>query len=164
MSGFRALMMMILMLVAVRPDAALAREHAPLKASGPTNVKEALIQWQQAVESGDAKAIVGLYGKDAVLISAFAQLPITTREGLLAYYKKVVANPGIKVTVTEQHPRMFGNVALNSGQYVLSYEQEGEPIEIGSRFSFVYEWRGNKWVIVDHHSSAVPVGQNIEKK
>ncbi len=137
---------------------ASAREAAPERVkTGMPEVEDALMAWKEAVEGGDAEAIVRLYDKKAIMISTFVQKPITSREALLAYYKKVVANPDVRVEVDEEYPRRFGNMAINTGTYTLSYTQEGEEVVVPARYSFVYQLQGKKWVIVDHHSSAVPL-------
>jgi hypothetical protein len=123
------------------------------------DVSNALKQWEAAVESRSVERIVAFYDRKAIMFPAFATKPITTRTQLTEYYKKVVSNPDVKVEITETHPRQFGNVALNSGLYTLSYTQEGEQVVIPSRFSFTYILSGGNWVIVDHHSSKVPMEQ-----
>ncbi|MDX1975610.1 MAG: nuclear transport factor 2 family protein [Rickettsiales bacterium] len=136
-------------------SAAVAAESAP-------DIGQAIVQWKEAVESRDSDAIVALYDSKAIMISTFAQAPLASRAALKAYYKQVVQNPDIKIDITEQHPRRFGDIAINSGQYTLSYTQEGEDMEIPARFSFVYQLKGGKWVIVDHHSSGVPTEQQYK--
>ncbi len=141
---------------------AFARGVAPVTVKeGTPEIASALDSWKGAVEGGDAEAIVALYDKNAIMISTFVQQPITKRADLLSYYKKVVSNPDVRVEVQESHPRRFGNVAVNTGRYTLSYTQEGEEVVVPARFSFVYQLQGGKWVIVDHHSSAVPTPQNL---
>ncbi len=120
-------------------------------------VDTALTEWVEAVQSRSLDNIMRLYDKDAIMISTFAQHPLTTRAQLKEYFTKVIANPDVVVDVTESHPRMFGDMAVNTGQYTLSYTQEGEPEEIPARFSFTYVLRGGKWIIVDQHSSRVPL-------
>ncbi len=120
-------------------------------------VESALQQWVEAVETGTSEDIVALYDKDAVMISTFKQRPMTKRKELLDYYKQVADNPDRVVEVTEQHPRRYGDLAINTGQYTLSYTQEGEPVEIPARFSFTYVLKNGQWMIVDHHSSDVPL-------
>ena len=127
-------------------------------AAEPT-VASALTTWESAVESGSIDKIMALYDKEAIMFSVFAVKPLETPKALREYYKKVVANPDINVTVTETHPRQFGNVAINSGLYTLSYTQDGETVTIPSRFSFTYLLKDGKWMIVDHHSSKVPLAE-----
>jgi hypothetical protein len=131
----------------------------PVFAADTPKVEDAIKGWKAAVESRNIDKIVSFYDKKAIMFPAFAIKPLTTRAQLTEYYKKVTANPDVKVEITETHPRQFGNVALNSGLYTLSYTQEGESIVIPSRFSFTYILKDGKWVIVDHHSSKVPLEQ-----
>jgi hypothetical protein len=140
---------------------AIARDQAPESKNKP-DVSAALTQWVSAIEGGTAEPIVKLYDKNAIMISTFMQHPITKRDALLGYYKKVVANPDVKVEVSETYPRDFGNFAVNTGQYTLSYTQDGETVSVPARFSFTYILRDGKWLIVDHHSSKVPLPE--EKK
>lgn len=122
------------------------------------DVNAAISQWKAAVESGSADAIMKLYDNSAIMISTFAQNPMTKRADIYSYYKKVVENPDIKVEISETHPRTVGNnVAVNTGRYTLSYKQDGEPVVIPARFSFVYELKEGRWMIIDHHSSRVPM-------
>lgn len=135
--------------------------HVDNKSPAP-EIGSAITDWKAAVESRDVQAIAALYDKDAIMISTFVQNPLTTNKDLLGYYKKVVANPDVRVEIEEQHPRSFGDMAVNTGRYTLSYTQEGEDIIVPARFSFTYQLQGKKWVIVDHHSSAVPTQQNFK--
>lgn len=146
------------LVVGVFASPASARESAPeMVKAGVPEVGSALKNWKEAVEGGDAEAIVRLYDKKAIMISTFVQNPLTDNTALLGYYKKVVANPDVRVEIEEEYPRKFGDIAVNTGRYTLSYTQEGEEVVVPARFSFVYQLQGKKWVIVDHHSSAVPL-------
>lgn len=143
------------------PVAATAPAKANATAPAP-EVSSAVMDWKDAVEGTDVNAIAALYDKNAIMISTFVQAPLTTRAALIAYYKKVIANPDVRVEIEEEHPRQFGSMAVNTGRYTLSYTQEGEEVVVPARFSFTYQLQGKKWVIVDHHSSAVPTSQNLK--
>ncbi|MEZ5691798.1 MAG: DUF4440 domain-containing protein [Rickettsiales bacterium] len=123
------------------------------------DISSALVDWKQAVEGKSVDKILSLYDKDAIMISTFVLQPMTKREELVGYYKKVIENPDVRVKIEDTHPRQFGDMAVNTGKYVLSYTQEGEEVVVPARFSFVYQLRDGKWIIVDHHSSAVPVAE-----
>ncbi len=80
-----------------------------------------------------------------------------TPELIREYFEKAFkALPGHKVTFGEQLIRIYGNTAINTGYYTFSYMKDGETKTLPARYSFVYVKRGGKWVIVDHHSSAMP--------
>jgi len=133
----------------------MAREQVP-------EVESALVDWKNAVESASVDNIMKLYDRKAVMISTFMQNPMNRRTQLVDYYKRVVVNPDIHVEIEETHPRSFGDMAVNSGRYTLSYTQEGEEVSLPARFSFTYKLRDGKWIIVDHHSSRVPLPEEKE--
>ena len=142
---------------------ATAREQAPeyrksvTKSGEKPDVQAALTAWKTAVESASLDDVIKLYDKEAIMISTFAQEPMTKHEQIVGYFKKVLPSPDIKVEIEETHPRLYGNVAVNSGRYTLSYSQEGETISIPARFTFIYTLQGGKWIIVEQHSSRVPL-------
>jgi hypothetical protein len=125
-------------------------------AADKPDVSTFLTDWVAAVESHDAAKVVALYDNDAIFFSTFAVAPMKTQAERLAYYKKVVAEPDIKIDIVESHPHVFGDVAINSGLYTFHYTQDGEPVTIPARFSFAYMLKGDKWMIIDHHSSKMP--------
>ena len=52
--------------------------------------------------------------------------------------------------------RGYGNSAINTGYYTFSYVKDGEAKTIPARYSFTYVKNGDRWMIADHHSSAIP--------
>lgn len=138
-----------LILAAMLPFSVFAQAQTP-------DVKSALSAWVKAVETGTVDDMVALYDKDAMMLSAFAIDPMTDHEQLRKYFSKVVREPNRTVTVTKQDVRQFGNVATNTGLYQFYYEQDGEPVEVPARFTFVYTLKDGKWLIISHHSSRVP--------
>lgn len=141
--GFMCISLMLV------PAVTAAKDSTP-------DVHAALKDWVAAVESHDAERVVNLYDENSMMLSAFAIHPLTTHKELLDYYKKVVAEPNVHITVTKEDVRQFGNVAVNTGLYRFHWTQDGEPMDDPARFSFVYVLKDGKWVIISHHSSIVP--------
>ena len=46
--------------------------------------------------------------------------------------------------------------ALLTCYYTFSYVKDGETKSLPARYSFTYVKSGEHWLIVDHHSSAMP--------
>jgi hypothetical protein len=63
---------------------------------------------------------------------------------------------GLKVAFGDHLIRVYGNTAVNTGYYTFSYVQNGESKTFPARYSFTYVKDGDRWMIVDHHSSAMP--------
>lgn len=120
-------------------------------------VEEAFSKWRSALTTGNAKNVVELYDTDAVLLATLSANPITTQEGRIKYFTKLVAKPKLSASVQEEHIRLLdkNNVAL-SGLYTFKFEEDEKTVEIPARYSFVYEKINNNWKIVEHHSSRIP--------
>ncbi len=66
--------------------------------------------------------------------------------------------PTRQATFGDQSIRVFQGVfAVNTGYYHFSgVTRDGQKRELPARYSFVLVTRDGRWLIVDHHSSAVP--------
>ena len=61
--------------------------------------------------------------------------------------------PNLRIVIGEQHIRVYGDTAINSGYYTSRNVQEGQEIITPMRFTFVFHQRGGRWMSVSHHSS-----------
>ncbi len=129
-----------------------------LTAAGPKeDVAAATQAWIAAMTSHDPERVVALYDSEAVLWGTrsptLRDSPATVRE----YFNILrTVPPSYKAVLGEQRIRIYGDIALNTGTYTFSETRDDKEITRPARFSFVYRNRGGRWLIVDHHSSAVP--------
>jgi hypothetical protein len=65
-------------------------------------------------------------------------------------------NPSTGCTFGDQLIRVYGTTAVNTGYYTFTYVKDGETKILPARYSFTYVKNGENWLIVDHHSSAMP--------
>ena len=131
---------------------------ASVASAGPKeDVAAATIQWAQTLGQNDPDKVVLLYAPDAVLWGTLSPTVRADRAALREYFVtafKVL--PGLKVTIGEQLIRVYGNTAVNTGSYTFSYNKDGEAKTLPARYSFTFVKEGENWMIVDHHSSAMP--------
>ena len=125
----------------------------PAPSADAASVTAATAAWVEAFNSRDPKRIVALYAADAVFWGTTAKAIATTPEAVWAYFKDAGQRPSVRVTIDEAHPRVFGTIAINSGAYTFT---EADRPSRPARFTFVFRRDGDRWVIVDHHSSRVP--------
>jgi uncharacterized protein (TIGR02246 family) len=131
---------------------------ASLPAAGPKeDVAAATQTWIDAMSSHDPERVVALYDPEAVLWGTRSPTlrdnPATVRD----YFNILkTVPPSYKAVMGEQRIRIYGDIAINTGTYTFSEERDGKLISRPARFSFVYRNRDGRWLIVDHHSSAVP--------
>jgi len=131
----------------------------PAAWAGPKeDVASAASRWAQALGEDDPDKILPFYSEDAVLWGTLSPTVRADRAALRDYFVtafKVL--PGLKVAFGEQLIRIYGATAVNTGYYTFSYLKDGETRSVAARYSFTYVKNGDQWLIVDHHSSAMPV-------
>jgi uncharacterized protein (TIGR02246 family) len=116
-------------------------------------VRAAAQLWIEGISKGDADYMVALYDKDAILHGTVSPV---LREGptlIREYFAATVANPPVMNFIEPMHIRVFGDTAINTGNYQTRFGTN-DPLTL--RYSFVYHKVGDKWLIVDHHSSRMP--------
>ncbi len=128
-----------------------------LVAAGPgEDVAAATRAWVDAFTSHDVERLLALYDPEATL---WGTVSLTLRDNPAAirdYFKGLsAAPPGVKVELGEQHIRVYGDMAINTGTYTFAVIHDGTLAPLPARFSFVYRNRNGRWLIVEHHSSTV---------
>jgi uncharacterized protein (TIGR02246 family) len=131
---------------------------APVASAEPKDeVAAAALTWARALGEDDPDKVLPLYSDDAVLWGTLSPTLRSDRAALRDYFVtafKVL--PGLKVTFGDQLIRVYGGTAVNTGYYTFSYVKDGEAKSLPARYRFTYVKIGNSWLIVDHHSSAMP--------
>ena len=122
-------------------------------------IRDAMEHWGVVFNQGNPKAIAALYDDDAVLWGTVASQLLIGRSAIHQYFDKACV-PGAlpRVQIQQQHVRMLGEIALNSGAYLFHVIENGHERALPARFSMVWRRTGKGWMIVDHHSSARPLG------
>jgi uncharacterized protein (TIGR02246 family) len=114
-------------------------------------------KWAAIFVNDNPDAILALYDDEAVLWGTLSPTLLVGKQALRGYFEMAFkALPGHKVAFGDQLIRVYGDIAINSGYYTFSYVKDGEAQSLPARSSFVYRKHGESWLIVDHHSSAMP--------
>ena len=110
-------------------------------------------EWNNALQTKDPKKVAALYDEnDGILLPTVSNKVRHNREEIEDYFVHFLAK-GPAGKITESNVRIFGDIAINSGVYVFSFDG-GATVE--ARFTYVYRWNGEKWLILEHHSSQMP--------
>ncbi|HYP37226.1 MAG TPA: SgcJ/EcaC family oxidoreductase [Stellaceae bacterium] len=126
--------------------------------AGPKeDVAAATAKWGETLGQDDPDKVLALYAADAVLWGTLSPTVRSDRAALRDYFVSAFKIlPGLKVSFGEQLIRVYGNTAVNTGYYTFAYTKDGEPKTLPARYSIVFVKDGQNWMIVDHHSSAMP--------
>ena len=128
----------------------------PLSADAVADVEAATQQWITAFNRKDARGIVALYAPDAVLFGTSSGTLRDKPELVRDYFKGIADLGNATISTADHRVQIFGDVAINTGYYTRTSMQNGKQVQNPARFTFVYQLRQGKWMIVNHHSSALP--------
>jgi uncharacterized protein (TIGR02246 family) len=114
--------------------------------------------WVSAFNAHDVARIAGLYDPAAVFWGTLSPSIITSAQEVRAYFERAFSGDSPPtVTLDGALTRRFGDVAVSSGGYTLAFWVNGVSRRMPARFSFTCRKTNAGWLIVDHHSSLVPV-------
>jgi uncharacterized protein (TIGR02246 family) len=123
---------------------------------GKDQVAAATAAWRAAYDSRDPARITAMYESDAVLWGTTSKTVAPNPSAIADYFKDAGKRPNARVAFGEQHIRVYGDVAVNTGYYTFSDVQDAQTVSRPARFTMVFRNRDGKWLIVGHHSSRVP--------
>ncbi|HZP86815.1 MAG TPA: SgcJ/EcaC family oxidoreductase [Burkholderiales bacterium] len=113
--------------------------------------------WAAGMSAHDIDRVVALYDADAVLWGTRSPTIRANPQKVREYFGVLKTVPAdYKAVINDQHIRVYGDIAVNSGSYTFSETRNGKPLVRPARFSMVYRYHDGQWRIIDHHSSAVP--------
>jgi hypothetical protein len=127
-----------------------------------SEVKEQFARWQTAIKTGKVDTVVALYAFNAVLVPTLSNDIRNDPTEIGTYFTEfLLKKPSVELI--EGHPRLYGDIGINSGLYKFKFGSSQQ--KAFARFSFVYQWSGTDWLIVEHHSSLYfSEHENLNKK
>jgi uncharacterized protein (TIGR02246 family) len=148
---FQPLRLLVVAILIWTPTCALA---------GPAEDASAAIdRWAATYTANDADAITKLYASDALLHGTSS--PALNKGSVeIRKYFDALPGSGNKVTIGERNMVALGDTsAVGVGFYEFVSIQNGKPVLRPARFTMVVEKRGSDWMIIHHHSSALPAAR-----
>ena len=118
-------------------------------------VEDLFNQWNDALQTGNAKTVAQLYAEDAVLLPTVSNLPRTSPEEIEDYFKHFLEKKPYGI-IKQRNVKKGCNKLTDAGIYDFEVESNGKKETVPARYTFVYEYRNNQWKIVHHHSSMMP--------
>jgi len=114
--------------------------------------------WNAALKSGDPEKVADRYAKDAVLLPTASPQIRTDRAQIVDYFEHFLANKPQGKKIRTIVNVLDSNSAIDAGLYVftLTDPKTGVKRDVEARYTYEYEKRGGKWLIVNHHSSVLP--------
>ena len=121
--------------------------------AGEEDISALFDEWNGAIQTGNPENVAALYEEGtAILLPTMSNRVRHDHEEIADYFVYFLAD-GPVGRIDEGNIRIFGEIAINSGLYTFTFEDDSS---VQARFTFVYRWNGQRWMIVEHHSSAMP--------
>jgi uncharacterized protein (TIGR02246 family) len=114
--------------------------------------------WNAALATGDPQKVADLYAPDAVLLPTVSNQVRRTRAEIVDYFTKFLKDKPQGEMRDQIVDVLDADTAINAGVYEFTLTKEGKQQRVKARYSYVYELRDGRWLIVNHHSSAMPEG------
>ncbi|AWN30699.1 MULTISPECIES: SgcJ/EcaC family oxidoreductase [Streptomyces] len=114
--------------------------------------------WNEALQTDDPEKVAARYAEDAVLLPTASPKIRTDRAGIVDYFEHFVENKPKGEKVRSSINVLDENSAIDAGVYKfhLTDAKTGEHRTVEARYTYEYEKRNGKWLIVNHHSSVLP--------
>ncbi len=109
-------------------------------------------EWNSALQTGDPNKVASHYEDNGILLPTVSNEVCHNHEEIEGYFVRFLAK-GPRGKIDEANVRIYGQLAINSGLYTFTFK-DGATVQ--ARFTFVYRWNGERWMIVEHHSSQMP--------
>ncbi len=109
--------------------------------------------WNSALQSGDPDRVTALYADDAILLPTLSNRVRRNHAEIRDYFTQLLSRKLTDTIINESNVRTFEQLATNSGIYTFSFK---DGASLPARFTFVYRWDGERWLIIEHHSSPMP--------
>ena len=120
-------------------------------------VAAVMADWAKAFADHDVDLLATFYSKDALLWGTTAPWLRTTPDQVREYFQTAFKIPNITVSYSNQTIRVFGNTAIVAGNYTFTARRDDQVQDSPARYSFTLMKEGNRWIIVDHNSSPMPI-------
>ncbi|WP_430379871.1 SgcJ/EcaC family oxidoreductase [Streptomyces sp. B1-3] len=131
-------------------------EPAPSKAQ----IAGLFDNWNAALQTGDPEKVADLYASDAVLLPTLSNRIRTDHAGIVDYFEHFLEKKPVGKKVETIVDVLDRNSAIDTGiyEFTLTDPKTGAKSVTEARYTYEYEKRNGKWLIVNHHSSVMPEG------
>jgi len=132
---------------------ALAAKPAP--AISRQEVAQLFERWNAALQTGNPDEVLKNYADDAILLPTVSNKVRHNQAERRDYFVNFLQLKPVGF-INERNIHVYGDVAIDSGVYTFKIVKNGVPDEVRARYTFAYRNIGDQWLIVEHHSSAMP--------
>jgi len=120
------------------------------------NINETMNRWLSSFSEESSHSICSLYDEQASLWGTLSPTKRDNTDQIKYYFDQIFKYKNRYIELNNSNIRLYGDMAICNGIYTFKWINEGVKVTTVARFSFVYINKGDRWLIVEHHSSAIP--------
>ena len=134
-----------------------AREAVACKTISKEGVERLFDRWNDALATKRPDVVAATYAPDASLLPTVENGPLIGREQITGYFVGFLKKSPA-ATIKTRVIKTGCNIAYDIGLYdfMVDGDQPNTRKDVKARYTFIYAPDHGKWLIVHHHSSAVP--------
>lgn len=139
------------------PAAAQPGQSAAVAKPSKAQIAALFNTWNAALTSGDPRKVAALYAPDAVLLPTASPRIRTSHAQIVDYFEHFLERKPTGEKIRTIVKVLDADSAIDTGVYRFTVtDEDGRKKAIDARYTYLYEKRGGKWLIVNHHSSVLP--------
>lgn len=139
------------------PAMSYSGQPSPPAAGEEREIAGLFDRWNAALATGDAGRVAELYARDGVLLPTVSNQVRASRAEIEDYFSHFLAAKPRGVVNYRQVRLLDDDSAVDAGVYTFTLTNpDGSTRKVQARYTFVYEKRDGQWLIINHHSSAMP--------
>ena len=149
------------LLLAALPGASLRAQQVPAqercRAITRAEVRALFDRWNTALATNDPEAVARTYAADAVLLPTVENGPLIGHDAIRGYFVSFLTkHPHGAIDSRTVH--VGCNLAYDVGTYTFTLDgpTADSHIKVHARYTYIYAPYDGRWLIVHHHSSAMP--------
>ncbi|NJM10519.1 MAG: SgcJ/EcaC family oxidoreductase [Synechococcaceae cyanobacterium SM1_2_3] len=139
----------------VQPAPALTLVAKSTKAITEQEIAQLFDRWNTSLQTGNPDEVLKNYADDAILLPTISNQVRDNQAERREYFSQFLKLKPVG-RINERNIHIYGDVAIDSGIYTFRLVKDGAPVEVRARYTFAYRKTGDQWLIVEHHSSAMP--------
>ena len=110
-------------------------------------------RWNQSLITGDSQKVVANYAEQSILLPTVSNKPRLSSAEKVDYFHHFLEGQPSGV-INMRQIQIGCNMAVDTGLYTFYFAKTRDTVR--ARYSFTYRWDGKRWLIISHHSSAMP--------
>jgi uncharacterized protein (TIGR02246 family) len=135
-----------------KPATAHSGLQVHCQAVNETDIAALFDRWNRSLATLDPDQVTANYAPDGVLLPTVSNIPRTNHAEIRDYFVHFLEKTP-QGHIDRRIVKIGCNLALDMGIYTFTFKG-GQTVQ--ARYTYVYEYRGGKWLIAHHHSSAMP--------